>query len=165
MLTGLAVLIAHGKALPDRADAIFRRRGLRYLYAVKVLTLLLLGGTAAWVAQAETAGHAQATWVLSASLVFTIVVIVLGLIVAVRTGQGGARLPEASPSDRMVDRYWRLGVIYINRDDPALIVERRYGFGWTMNLGNPVSWLLLVAILATPLLIALVTVLSSGSAR
>lgn len=151
-LTLFAVLTAHGKAQPDRADAVFRRRGLRYLYAVKVLTLVLLGSTAAWVAHAEVVGQAQASWVLVGALVFTVVVIALGLIIAVRTGQGGARLAGASPSDRMADRYWNLGVIYVNRDDPALIVERRYGFGWTLNFGNPLSWLLVVAIVALPLL-------------
>ncbi len=165
LLTGLAVLIAHGKALPDRADAIFRRRGLRYLYAIKVLMLVLLGGTGAWIAHAEAAGHAQAGGVLYASLGFTVAVLALGLIVSVRTGQGGARLAGASPSDRTDDRYWRLGAIYVNRDDPALIVERRFGFGWTMNFGNPLSWVLLVAILAVPLLIALASTLSATGAR
>ncbi len=165
MLTGLAVLTAHSKALPDRADDVFRRRGLRYLYAVKVLTLTLLGGTAAWVAHAALASHAQSTWVLSASLVFTVVIILLGLVIAVRTGQGGARLPNASPSDRLADRYWRFGVLYVNRDDPALIVERRYGFGWTLNFGNPLSWLVVAGLVAVVVLSVLLRTFSSGGVR
>jgi uncharacterized membrane protein len=165
MLSGLAVLTANSKALPDRADEVFRRRGLRYLYAVKVLTLALLGGTAAWVAHAALAGPAPSTWVLSASLVFTLVVILLGLFIAVRTGQGGARLPNASPSDRLADRYWRLGVFYVNRDDPAGIVERRYGFGWTLNFGNPLSWLLVAALAAITILSILLRTVSTGGIR
>jgi uncharacterized membrane protein len=162
MLTGLAVLTAHSKALPDRADDVFRRRGLRYLYAVKVLTLTLLGSTAAWVAHAALTGHAQVTWVLSASLVFTVIIIVLGLIIAMRTGQGGARLPNASPGDRLADRYWRLGVLYVNREDPALIVERRYGFGWTLNFGNPLSWLVVAALAAIAVVSVLIPTFSLG---
>jgi uncharacterized membrane protein len=129
LLTGLAVLTAHSKALPDRADDVFRRRGLRYLYAVKVLTLALLGGTAAWVAHAAATGHAQATWALSASLVFTVVIILLGLFIAVRTGQGGARLPNASPNDRLADRYWRLGVLYLTLH------------GGSSPMGSQATWL------------------------
>lgn len=41
--------------------------------------------------------------------------------------------PEA-PDD---DRYWKLGVLYVNRDDPATFVPKRFGVGWTINLGSP----------------------------
>jgi uncharacterized membrane protein len=52
----------------------------------------------------------------------------------------------------MDDRYWKLGVIYINPEDPSILVERRFGVGWTLNLGNrwgviALSMLLAVAIL------------------
>jgi len=164
LLTLLAILVAHAKALPDRADAVFRRRGLRYLYAIKALTLVLLGGLAAWLAHAESIGHADVTGMLSTGILFTLVVVVLGVIVVVRTGQGGARLAGASPVDRLNDRYWRLGVIYINRADPAMVVERRYNFGWTLNLGNPLAWVLVGAILAAPLGIVLVIVLTHSHA-
>lgn len=40
------------------------------------------------------------------------------------------------------DRNWRAGIIYINRKDPSILVARRFGIGWTLNLGNPVSWIL-----------------------
>jgi uncharacterized membrane protein len=35
------------------------------------------------------------------------------------------------------DRYWKAGILYVNRDDPALFVQRRFGVGWTINLGHP----------------------------
>jgi uncharacterized membrane protein len=163
LLTFLGVLTARGKALPDEADRIFRRRTLRYLYAVKVLTLALLGGTAAFISHAAITGQASASWVLMGSLLFVVVIVGLGLVVAVRSGQGGARLAGASPVDRLDDRYWHGGVIYVNRDDPAIIVERRYGFGWTLNFGNPRSWLVLGVIFAVPVAIVLVTVLTTST--
>jgi uncharacterized membrane protein len=165
LLTFLAVLTVRGKALPDEADQIFRRRGLRYLYAVKVLTMVLMGAIAAYIARAAITGHASAGWVLAGSLVFVVVIVALGLVVAVRSGQGGARLAGASPVDRLDDRHWIGGVIYANRDDPAIIVERRYGFGWTFNAGNPRAWLLLIAIIAVPLLIVLLTTLTAPGPR
>ena len=41
--------------------------------------------------------------------------------------------PDA-PDD---DRYWKAGLFYVNRNDPALLVPRRFGIGWTINLGHP----------------------------
>jgi uncharacterized membrane protein len=53
------------------------------------------------------------------------------------------------------DRHWLAGTIYYNRDDPRLLVPKRLGLGLghTLNLGHPVSWL----ILAVPFVIALLT--------
>ncbi len=70
--------------------------------------------------------------------------------VAARTGQGGSRLngnvrglARAAGTDRDDDRFWKAGLLYVNRDDPAIVVGARFGVGWALNLGNPVAWLLL----------------------
>jgi uncharacterized membrane protein len=87
---------------------------------------------------------------------------VLGVIVLVsvimRTGQAGSRLAGATasggatdhnlPTNRDDDRYWKGGLIYVNRDDPALLVPRRYGVGWTLNFGNPRSWVVSAVFIA-----------------
>ena len=44
------------------------------------------------------------------------------------------------------DRYWRSGLFYVNREDPALFVPRRFGIGWTFNFGNPRTAILAAAI-------------------
>jgi uncharacterized membrane protein len=44
------------------------------------------------------------------------------------------------------DRFWKLGVIYFNRNDPALLVPKRFGIGRTLNLGHPVAWVILPGI-------------------
>jgi uncharacterized membrane protein len=46
------------------------------------------------------------------------------------------------------DRYWRGGLFYINREDGALLVPRRFGLGWTLNFGNPRAAILLAGVLA-----------------
>jgi Predicted membrane protein len=35
------------------------------------------------------------------------------------------------------DRYWSGGILYNNPDDPDLFVPKRYGLGWTVNIGHP----------------------------
>jgi hypothetical protein len=44
--------------------------------------------------------------------------------------------------------HWRAGVIYSCKDDPRLVVPKRYWKwgGWTMNFAHASAWLLLVAI-------------------
>jgi uncharacterized membrane protein len=44
-------------------------------------------------------------------------------------------------------------MFYVNRDDPALLVEKRFGIGYTLNFGHPGSWLLLVGIVVVPLVL------------
>lgn len=67
--------------------------------------------------------------------------------VAVVYGQSGARLMArvkdgaSLPSDD--DRYWKLGLIYVNPNDSSLFVPARFGIGWTSNFGRPLSWVII----------------------
>lgn len=45
-------------------------------------------------------------------------------------------------------KYWRRGLFYINREDHALWVPRRFAVGWTLNFGNPIAAMLLAAVIA-----------------
>jgi len=59
--------------------------------------------------------------------------------------------------DTTPDSCWVLGRLYVNRMDPTLFVERRMGLGYTLNLGNPWSWLVatvFVVAIAIPLVLA-----------
>lgn len=37
------------------------------------------------------------------------------------------------------DRYWIAGMFYVNPNDAALMIPRRFGIGWTMNFGHPLA--------------------------
>ena len=89
-------------------------------------------------------------------LPFAIGVLLLAA-VALRAGQGGSRLNGnvrglalATGTDRDDDRFWKAGLLYVNRDDPAVVVGARFGVGWTLNLGNAAAWLIIAGIVATP---------------
>jgi uncharacterized membrane protein len=47
------------------------------------------------------------------------------------------------PVDSTPDDCWYLGSIYVNAQDPAIFVQRRIGFGYTMNMGNRLAWLIM----------------------
>ena len=83
--------------------------------------------------------------------------------VALRAGQAGSRLAaparrvpaggragQPPGTDRDDDRFWKAGLIYVNRGDPALVVGVRFGVGWTLNYANPLAWLLIAGVAATP---------------
>jgi uncharacterized membrane protein len=96
---------------------------------------------------------------------------VIVLAAAVRTGQAGTRLrepagdepagdePATDTAHRDDDRFWTLGIFYANRDDPAVLVPKRFGVGWTINVANPRTWpmiaVVIVLIIAPALLAAL----------
>ena len=76
-----------------------------------------------------------------------------GLFIALRYGQGGARLERAAAAAPLTNGLadnsrWVLGVFYVNRDDPSIFVEKRFGIGYTMNFGNPKAIALFLALLA-----------------
>lgn len=95
-------------------------------------------------------------------LMATIMLFVIAMtIVSVRLGQSGARLAsELRPNDALVqddDAHWILGTIYCNRDDPSVMVPKRFGVGWTANIARPESWLVMGAILVLTLAFAALT--------
>ena len=67
-------------------------------------------------------------------------------------------LQRRALADQAIAKYWPGGLIYINREDPALLVPRRFGLGWALNFGNPRAAMLLAGVLA---LIGLVITLRS----
>jgi uncharacterized membrane protein len=78
------------------------------------------------------------------------------LVWMLRVGQGGQRQVTAAErkgvrGDATPDSAWKGGGLwYFNPGDPAIWVEQRIGLGYTVNLGNPRTWLLIgVMILLT----------------
>jgi uncharacterized membrane protein len=143
---------------PGRSERRFQSAVLSLLLVVEYFVALVF----AWVgllALRSPQKMPSPLEVIVPALALTVVVVV----VLVRTGQGGSRLPEyssisppapAAPvGDRTLDRYWIAGIIYVNRNDPAIIVERRFGLGYTLNLGQPLSWLVIGLIVLVPLML------------
>lgn len=165
LITFLSVLTVGAKAQPTTADETFRRRMLRYLFGVKTLMIALMGALAVATAQAAQSSHGNTmTWALWATIGCVVLVLGGAIWLGVTTGQGGSRLggSGANTTDRMNDRYWKLGGIYANPNDSAIFVERRFGLGWTINVGNPRALLVMIVILALPFAFAAFSFLVIG---
>jgi uncharacterized membrane protein len=75
-----------------------------------------------------------------------------------RAEAGTARLGRARAAGVTAqddDRWWKMGLVYVHHDDPAIVVPARFGAGWTLNFGNPSAWLVVAAIVAGPAGLAL----------
>jgi uncharacterized membrane protein len=152
--TGLMLIIYRSRPDIEVADpAVSTLRYRRFLAAITraLLALLALVDTSLllialhyWqVYQPSGIGRALP------ALPFMVGLILLAT-VAQRAGQGGWRLngnvrglARATGTDRDDDRFWKAGLLYVNRDDPALVVGSHVGAGWTLNLGNPAAWLII----------------------
>jgi uncharacterized membrane protein len=140
----------------DPAGSIDRYRRFLAALAPAMLMLvalvnasLLVGSLRIWEIVAATSASVG----LTAGL--PLLGIALLIVQMVRVGQAGARLRTPAPAtptggvvNRDDDANWVGGLLYMNREDPAILVARRFGVGWTLNLGHPLSWLVLLATVA-----------------
>ena len=84
---------------------------------------------------------------LAPAIVLATILMVVPVIRASNAAEGSA---EQTP-----DRAWKLGLFYYNPADPALMVEKRIGIGYTFNFANPVALILTAAVLALPIVVVI----------
>lgn len=129
-------------------------RELQFRRTVSVMALVLeylIAIQASWVTLIP---HRRAVLMLPAVLLLTFAV----LLVLARLGQGGSRLTAIRASnsvpvgDRTEDRYWKLGILYFNPGDAAVIVEKRFGVGYTFNFARLTTWVIMSFLLLSPLI-------------
>jgi len=70
-----------------------------------------------------------------------------------RYGQGGALRETGSVDERLTgsladNSHWLMGLFYYNADDPSMMIENRFGFGYSFNYGNRKAQLIVVTVLA-----------------
>lgn len=132
-----------------RQNVIFRRRWSAYIIITGTLMTLLFS-----FIQLSFIYPINNELLTIVPLVFAVVVTVGAIVLSITTGQGGSRLKGLSNTvidgkviNRDDDRHWKLGVLYFNRKDPALFLEKRFGVGWTINFARPLAWIIFLLIL------------------
>jgi uncharacterized membrane protein len=146
----------------DPAGSTLRYRMFLRTTARAVLTLVALVNLSIMLVALQIWQVWQPTGAAASLPVAPVALGTLALVVMMaRMGQAGARLAPAARSagphqdaGRDDDRFWKGGLIYVNRDDPAVLVGKRFGIGWTFNFGNPRAWLIFAAIILAPIAIA-----------
>jgi uncharacterized membrane protein len=145
----------------------FRLAISRMLCATNVLVVSLL--TLLSYSQIQVARGLRrdlTPWVGGIGAIGIPVVLVGGLIyIMVRYGQGGARLEKPASKSALTDgladnRFWKWGLFYVNPQDPSFLVEKRFGFGYTLNFGNRWAVVVFVAFLVFVLGLTLTAILT-----
>jgi uncharacterized membrane protein len=142
-------------------QAILQDRQNRYLWSVYFVILAFL----LTVYFTIISLHVNRMFILPDEL-FTIIniafpnlVLISTVFLAVKTGQSGSRLKvetkeaELKTNFKDDDINWKLGMFYFNPDDPAIMIPKRMGVGWTLNFGHPISFIIIGAVIFIPQII------------
>ncbi|WP_346929421.1 DUF5808 domain-containing protein [Clostridium sp.] len=84
-------------------------------------------------------------------MIILMATIIVFIIIFIKVGQGGRNIGTKDEKDDLYkddDDKWILGSIYYNKNDPAWMVEKRLGVGWTLNFAHPKSWIAVGGLLA-----------------
>ncbi len=155
--SGLKLNPAKGKT-SQAQQLLFRKYTSWLLFITSVMITILMGYLHLTTIHQELA---KAAVMLALPLGFLLVTLIGTAVYAFKVGQSGSRIDvafedEAVPGITAVDddQYWKFGVFYINKNDPSIFVEKRFGVGWTANFGHPMSYVILVVPLVLILAIA-----------
>ena len=147
-----------------------REQGRRFRYIMSAC-IVFCGAAMAAILGVLPIILAHSTGGLSYTIIPIIVIfaiIAVMLIIMFRTGQGGSLLKVKTAQENEQkytssaddDKYWKLGVFYVNPKDPALFVEKRFGIGWTFNFGHPMGWVIMAGLIV----VVIVSLLIAGNA-
>lgn len=129
-----------------------QNRRFRYIWSVCIIFLSTILMGILTVGQMSILQVLNLTFnqMMLATIIPTIIILIIVVIVSLITGQGGSRLKIKDNDinegyiDRDDDEYWKMGMFYVNKNDPSLVVEKRFGIGWTMNFANPKAIIMFV---------------------
>ena len=143
-----------------RASYQFKKLWCAYLIAIGFLSIALIG-----LLQFAVLELCPFSWLLPGIAVFSVLSGIPAVALVFYTGQGGSRLLHIDGRSNAIDpreddRFWKLGCIYYNPDDPSLMVEKRFGIGWTMNMARPITWMVLGGIILLLIISMAVALLS-----
>ncbi|MHB8301654.1 MAG: DUF5808 domain-containing protein [Acidobacteriaceae bacterium] len=82
----------------------------------------------------------------AAAIVLTIAMMVVSVRFATHV-ENGSEAYDGTP-----DACWYGGLFYFNTKDHAVLVQKRFGYGWTFNLARPQTWLIMLLLLVPMLL-------------
>jgi uncharacterized membrane protein len=136
----------------DRSLAVQRHYRLGVIFALSVLLTMV-------EVDIMLSGMAQWEIVPGIFTEFSVIPSVVGLVLVVAIVSrmrhrfpGQLNVESAGPRrvmNRDDDSFWKAGMIYYNRDDPSVIVPKRFGIGYTVNYGNPLIKIAILILLAS----------------
>lgn len=147
-----SILIAKNQGSGEDADESlkkgreFKAIMSKFIFFIGLGTMLIFG-----ITQLSMLELLDISVTLAVPVIFLLLTFVLIAYLSVKVGQGGSRIGNSKRSQSKIaandDGKWVLGIFYYNKDDPSIFVEKRFGMGYTMNIGNPIGLIIIIAIL------------------
>jgi hypothetical protein len=148
-----------GAAAVGAAERRFRRAVLWSLVATEYLLVLVSIQVSLLPLAAAAAGGTAGPPRIAPFVALILLFVVTVTVILARVGRGARleaarnRVANQEPGDSP-ESSWKAGVFYVNPDDPALFVPKRFGIGYTLNFAHPLSWLILGLSILAPLAVA-----------
>jgi uncharacterized membrane protein len=134
---------------------------IRFMDWMRLLLCILLGGLASNVAFSSVEHLRFMSSAVTVAAQVSTLLMVVAIIISVYRFYGVDRRLKMEVGRVYVQRqrdaaHWYLGgLIYFNREDPALWVEKLVGWGYTCNLGNKWVYVYAALMIGIPLLLVL----------
>lgn len=157
--SGAKIQVRHKNRSREQQLA-FRKYSSWLLFLVLVTVTLLMGYLQLTIIHGDLF---SSTYTMFAPPAFVLIIFGSVMYYTVKIGQSGTRI-EVEQMDMQTegvididdDRHWKFGLFYVNKEDPSLMVEKRFGVGWTMNFGHAGSWVFLAFLIGSIVLISLI---------
>lgn len=135
MVVNVWMLVRHARRGPGG------RRGFtnRYLHAnLRMITILSwgLGLLFAVISLVPVFPKDSTSLLFLGVLLLPLALIAITLLPMMKLAEECESEPDQTPDDR-----WLLGMVYWNSQDPALVVPKRSGVGYSLNFAQPRAWL------------------------
>lgn len=122
-------------------------QGVMGAIALAVTVLIAALSVQAWAGKALS-GTMMLVMLLVPLLIIALVAVIP--IMALRRREPERQPHEATqssvPSIPDDDHLWKAGLFYVNRKNPSLLVPKRFGVGWTLNLGHPAGTAIMIGL-------------------
>lgn len=126
---------------------LFREAWSNLLFAITIATQLLIS----FLFLYSLFGQGRNAWLI---FVVTVIYLLLAagspLYLTLKYGQAGEKLLDEEDvyyDDPDEEDNWKFGLLYYNKEDPSVFVERRFGIGSTFNLARWQAWLFIGGII------------------
>ena len=125
----------------------FREVWSNLLFAVTIATQLLIS----FMFMFSLFGNAEYSGLMfSVTLIYLSFALGAPLYLTLKYGQAGEKLLGEDTmyyDDPDEEENWKFGLIYFNKEDPSVFVEKRFGIGSTLNLARWQAWLFIGGII------------------
>lgn len=122
----------------------FRRYAAVFLYVMGLDTIIMF-----FAMQIAILKGLEMKLIVGVFGTITTLIGIIGVAILIYIGQGGKNIKVKDEGEiiyRDDDRFYKIGLFYYNKQDPAIMIQKRVGIGYDLNYGNPISKILAIIV-------------------